>query len=250
MFTGRIKYFNGSQDRQISGSIWTTINNVTGPALSPNDYADIAFLQAYNSTKWSHDDAAAQHFFQIGAGMFNGTGFVDRPFRVDTRHQFQTYKLALYLYLATVLNDTIPLNVLITLGRMQSSTGGFYTGYVSDYSTNGTTTNTETTSLAILALDRSSRTANYNRTISTVQVSLLTVPLLYLGIGAGIAAIILAVIVVLLRRGKEEKASRSETSKNKREERTHTIVLREQLLEIWPSPRAEIFRSVRNPLRH
>lgn len=35
---------------------------------------------------------------------------------------------------------------------MQAQNGGFYTGYDSSYSPDGTLTNTETTSLAILAL--------------------------------------------------------------------------------------------------
>ena len=36
--------------------------------------------------------------------------------------------------------------------RMQAPDGGFYTGYDASYSTSGTSTNTETSRLAILAL--------------------------------------------------------------------------------------------------
>jgi hypothetical protein len=46
----------------------------------------------------------------------------------------------------------LPSDLEDNLEKLQAPDGGFHTGYDSDLSTNGTTTNTETTSLAILAL--------------------------------------------------------------------------------------------------
>ncbi len=43
--------------------------------------------------------------------------------------------------------------------KLQAPDGGFFTGYASDFSSNGTATNTETTSLAILALSTASAKA-------------------------------------------------------------------------------------------
>ena len=67
--------------------------------------------------------------------------------------QYQTYKLALYIYASKVLGYPVNQSAEEDMLRMQNTTsGGFYTGYDSNFSNNGTNTNVETTSLAILAL--------------------------------------------------------------------------------------------------
>ena len=94
-------------------------------------------------------------FYDEGVRLFNGTGFVDLPYTQPgpQHHQYQTYKLALYVYASIALDQPINMTVLSILLSMQDSDGGFYTGYNGSYSSEGTLTNSETTSLAILALE-------------------------------------------------------------------------------------------------
>jgi hypothetical protein len=197
VFSMPVAYFNASKDYNLSDSIWTTVNNQTG-TLSPGDYADIAFLESYYYARWTSNVTGAQRLYDIGATMYNSTGFVDRPFNGI----FQTYKLALYVIVANKLNNTLPYSVVVNLGRMQElTTGGFYTGYLADYSTAGTTTNMETTSLAIMALAILGSMSFNIHTTTNIQPSPYVIPFLYLGIGTGITAIIVA-SVAFERRGK------------------------------------------------
>jgi len=143
---------NASHDYTVFASrglqIKATLNNGTGE-LSDRQYADVAFLQAVclydqgNST-------GAMAAYDVGRGMFDGFGLRDLPY--NQTGLYQTYKLALYTYASDILNQPINESALTTLMRMQALSGGFYTGYDASYSTSGTLTNTETTSLAILAL--------------------------------------------------------------------------------------------------
>lgn len=128
-----------------------TLNNGTG-VLSSANYADISFLEAVYSNNIGQSNNANGNY-TIGSQMFDGTGMNDSVFQTGNQAgQYQTYKLALYIYASKVLNYVLPQNVEADLLKMQGTSGGFYTGYDSSFSNNGTNTNTETTSLAILAL--------------------------------------------------------------------------------------------------
>lgn len=154
VFACKGPYVDGSKDYELSGKIWTTVNNQTGPPLN-DSYADIAFLQVYYSLECSHDRLFAQSLFSATSQMYNGTGFTDLPYRFpnsSSYHQFQTYKLALFIYTATLFNSTAPISAFANMIEMQATNGGFYTGYLPNLSNDGTTTNTETTCLAIMAL--------------------------------------------------------------------------------------------------
>ena len=129
-----------------SAVIKVTLNNGTG-TLSPADYADLAFLEALYFHKVNGTGAAVQDF-NLGMKLYDGTGFKDKAFNGT----YQTYKLALCDYVGKVLGMSVPATVESNLVRMQDASGGFFTGYGPTFSTEGTTTNTETTSLAILAL--------------------------------------------------------------------------------------------------
>jgi len=138
---------------QSSGAqVNVTLNNSTG-TLSESDYADIAFLTAIcYQYQGSHNEALTA--FNLGTSFFDGTGFADRPFTDSGagQGQYQTYKLALYLYASRLLSQPVNQSALETLLRMQAPDGGFYTGYYPGLSHGGTNENTETTSLAVLAL--------------------------------------------------------------------------------------------------
>jgi hypothetical protein len=153
VLTRDVSYFNNSANYRVASvdgsSINITLNNLPGK-LNPHNYADIAFLEALYY-KQAGNKREAIYLFKIGAKMYNGIGLNDSVYVMT--HQYQTYKLALYLYVAKILGQGIPSSVKATLLSMQSqTTGGFYTGYNSSYSSSGTLENVETTSLAILAL--------------------------------------------------------------------------------------------------
>jgi hypothetical protein len=128
-----------------------TLNNGTNP-LNPSLYADIAFLEAiyYNNAGQAKN---ANDSYQIGMKMYDGNGMNDSVFQNGAQKgQYQTFKLALYIYASKVLGHQFSQSAEAVLLRMQGASGGFYTGYDGNFSSNGTNTNVETTSLAILAL--------------------------------------------------------------------------------------------------
>jgi len=149
----------------IGATVRTTINN--GDRLDPKEFADIAFLQAiYHKLR---DESGAMEDYIDGlssaVNLSDGMGFKDKPYY--DHFQYQTYKLALYIYASKLLrqedyNRTAFDRAFHTLLKMQASNegisdGGFSTGYDSNLEAirgqNGTNgTNTETTSLAVLAL--------------------------------------------------------------------------------------------------
>jgi hypothetical protein len=137
-----------------NATIMTTLNNGTG-ILSPSQYADIAFLEGICYTNQNNYVGWSQGYKQ-GSSFFNGVGFNDTAFREgSSKGVYQTFKLALSIYAdgsqCGPINETGYGMALATLLQMQAPDGGFYTGYNSNLSANGTT-NVETTSLAILAL--------------------------------------------------------------------------------------------------
>ena len=152
-----VGFFNDSKDyvvARIAGStILTTQNNGTS-ALNPPDYADIAFLKALYD-QCSGQSHAADQDFQNATKMYNGIGFNDSAFQTGPEQGwYQTYKLALYIFVGEALGYQYPASVETNLLKMQSSSGGFYTHYNASFSTGNSTTNVETTSLSILALAR------------------------------------------------------------------------------------------------
>jgi len=133
------------------------LNNGTR-LLSESQYADIAFLNAICLYRQG-DHAGALAAYDVGRSMFDGQGLNDSIFSQPGPNQgrYQTFKLALYIYASGLLKQSFPQSALSILISMQDSGGGFYTGYDAGLSHEGTLTNTETTSLAILALDATFR---------------------------------------------------------------------------------------------
>jgi hypothetical protein len=147
------QYLNGAKDFNLSDHIWTTINNQSGTPLSES-YPDIAFPQAYYDKTCVGNIPAAFAAFKTGANEYNGIGSNDTAFRTgQDRGVYQTYKLALYIFAARLLNQGAPLSALANLMRTRALSGGFYTGCDASFSNVGTFTNTETTCLAIMAME-------------------------------------------------------------------------------------------------
>ncbi|MBI5033539.1 MAG: hypothetical protein HZB51_23705 [Chloroflexi bacterium] len=116
------------------------------------DYSNLAFLGALNKHNQG-DDNEARAIFAKAIKKFDGIGFPDKAF---TDNRYETYKLALALYVGSKISASLDNSapaMLATLKKMQASNGGFYTHY-RDLQTPDGDTNTETTSYALLALAR------------------------------------------------------------------------------------------------
>ncbi len=79
--------------------------------------------------------------------MWDGNGLRDR---VYDGQRYETYKLALLILVARTLNEIPPMGASERLWSLQSESGGIHTHYEAEGEPRGFT-NTETTSLAILA---------------------------------------------------------------------------------------------------
>jgi hypothetical protein len=131
--------------------ILTTINNQSSTSLDPRQYADIGFLMAVYYHLLGNDSAARIAYYDA-YGTWDGIGFKDAAFS----GQYQTYKLALYIYASKLLGISYDKQAFNTLIDLQATSGidngGFYTCYdPSGRASCGS--NAETTALAILALD-------------------------------------------------------------------------------------------------
>ena len=128
------------------------------------EYADIMLLKAINESLWG-DPVEANHYYNLSEALWDGNGFSDKG--NGYTHNYQTYKVALYIYASKLLgrvdsdNYTNATKVLSLMqkhgGTLPETNGGFSTWYSWDNSSPDPvpqgSTNVETTSLAILALD-------------------------------------------------------------------------------------------------
>ncbi len=137
-------------------AIEVTLNNGTA-TLSPNQYADVAFLEAISYAR-SGDMGSARTAWSEGNAAWDGRGFADQAYtdpKSQSYHEYQTYKLALYIYASELTGEPYDSAAFNQLLKMQAKggpgSGCFNTGYTSSL-VNDTGVNTETTSLAILAL--------------------------------------------------------------------------------------------------
>ncbi|MGQ9676095.1 MAG: hypothetical protein ACUVX1_10575 [Chloroflexota bacterium] len=113
------------------------------------DYTNLAMLGALNELSKGNEQAARQIYDQA-LQAFDGLGFKDKAFDGG----YETYKLALALHTGSrleALTPTMADNLAQRLLSQQASTGGFFTHYMEDGTSFGDT-DTETTSLALLAL--------------------------------------------------------------------------------------------------
>jgi hypothetical protein len=163
--TENVSAFSGSRDVELyvpgiaNGTIMTTLND--GGPLRPQEYADIAFLQAIYNYTWGNKSHASIDF-QYGVDCWNSSnnaGFEDKPFTDNnsgSKGRYQTYKLALYIYASKLLDKEDQgyyQKANSTLLNLTWGNGGFATEYNSSLQQISNGTNTETTCLAILALD-------------------------------------------------------------------------------------------------
>ena len=122
------------------------------------EYADRLLLAAINASNRG-DRKEARRLFEKAQGMFDGLGFKDKAFTV--RGYYDTYKLALYLLAAERISIQVPerqwvISLILSLQEKDPASncyGGVYTEYDEDgKALPHSDTNTETASLALLAL--------------------------------------------------------------------------------------------------
>lgn len=124
------------------------------------NYADLLFLQAVYYHRLGNLSAAAD-YYRLGAADFIGSGIMDRAYNSrtsDSYHQFQTYKLALYVYASICLKQgtgsaTLTQAESTMMKQQDNGTGGFAIRYVTGQNAPHRAVNTETTALASLALE-------------------------------------------------------------------------------------------------
>ena len=125
------------------------------------EYADLLVYRALDALLWGSRPYAEELFIKL-MSMWDGYGFRDRAF--EEKHVYDTYKLALTIYLYRALeaagsqiiykyNDIIHKCRKI-IGLMQRNDGGIVTDYivVDERITPADDANTETTSIVVLAL--------------------------------------------------------------------------------------------------
>lgn len=131
--------------------IWQEFHDRNDKLMDWSQYANLAFLGALNDFNRGEVDLA-RSIYANTLKMFDQTGFRDKAFS----DRYETYKLALALYVGVRLQAENPSSaqMLRTLQSMQASNGGFYTHYF-DINKHDGDTNTETTSMSLLALHTS-----------------------------------------------------------------------------------------------
>ena len=192
--------FNAAQNFVIAFShgatIKSTVNNQTG-TLAPQNYADIAFLEAiaYHD---KGDDAKAQTVYN--EATWDGSGFKDSVYN----GAYATYKTALYILASKVLGYSYNPDAKANLLNCQLTNGVDEGGFATSYTGNGipaSGSNTETTSLAILALTYTSPTPSPTPVPTAEFPSLLLILTVIMAVSLSIA------VLVSVRKSKILKSS-------------------------------------------
>jgi len=129
----------------------TEIANGTAIMEDWQEYADL-LLYAALSKHWEGKDNEAAALFNKAKNMWDGVGINDKAAKADGH--YATYKLGLLLYTSKVLGIKLDFEtqLIATIWKLQDeTTGGIITGYKPDGTPFGDT-NTETTSITIIAL--------------------------------------------------------------------------------------------------
>jgi hypothetical protein len=139
--------------------------NITN--IRMNDYYQYLDKLCYEALwdAYSNDRKKATALLAEAVSMWDGNGFADIVFQKDPNKNYATYKLAVFCYTAKTLGqlDTLPFKdkLLSTLNNLQDINGGFHTSYIIDSKgklTISGSTNAETTSLVLIALDYTQKT--------------------------------------------------------------------------------------------
>lgn len=157
---------NDAQGYMVNATVFTSC-----PGFKYYLFADLLAYHVLLDMHFENYTGAESEFSEL-SGMWDGHGFSDYIFQHDSTHTYQSYKLADYVIAWKALADnsftsqfalearynTTVHGVAAMMSKLQSSSGGVWTGYrVSNgqisYGSGISLTNGETTSLFILARD-------------------------------------------------------------------------------------------------
>jgi hypothetical protein len=118
------------------------------------DFEKYADLLCYSSlVEWRKgNNSTADHYYEEVKAMWDGNGFNDTV--VKLKGYYATYKLGLFYLTSRMLgkNFNFDKDLIERISRCQLVNGGFITDYCGNGSfPSGSTTNTETTSIMLLA---------------------------------------------------------------------------------------------------
>jgi len=142
-----------------SCTIRTEVLNSTERMTDWQEYIDCVCYAAL-TRYYQNNDTGAKYYFDIAAGMWDGTGLADKGFRwvnSSSYGKYETYKLALLLFTSKVLGEELEYERELsnTIWKCQHTNGGIITHYLPDGTPDPQAdTNSETTALVLLAEPR------------------------------------------------------------------------------------------------
>jgi len=177
------------------------VHNATG-TFPDCTYADVTTYTALE-LKRRGNITGAEHQMECLNTMFDGHGMVDEAYKAGSESEhgiYQTFKLALHIYALQKVSCSLSYREEEILFRMQGPDGGFHTGYDQAGTYAGTQENTETTSIAIIAISSLSTTSPFAFPFFSIPMWIIY---LYTGLaGAAVAGVI---TVLVLEQRKREK---------------------------------------------
>jgi hypothetical protein len=140
------------------------------PGFQYSTFADLLAYHVLIDMHYGPGGAVIEWEFSLLSSMWDGNGFSDYAFQMDSTHTYQSYKLADYVIAWKALADnpatrqyalgysSTVQSVAAVMSKLQSSDGGVWTGYrilngQISYGSGISLTNGETTSLFVLAKD-------------------------------------------------------------------------------------------------
>ncbi len=203
------KLFQGVYPTTAGGNytvLWE-VHNATG-TFPDCTYADVTVYTALE-LRLEGNSTGARHEMDCLTAMFDGRGMVDEAYKDGSAMEhaiYQTYKLALYIYAQQKISGTY-FYAEENLFRLQGPDGGFHTGYDQIGTYAGTQENTETTSIAMIAISPLSTTNQLWRFSIPLWIVYLFAAWAIIGVGV--------VVIVLVLEGKKRKRSFQSSTENR-----------------------------------
>jgi hypothetical protein len=148
-------FFNKTENVTLNASYYGSIlmtERATNEILK--DFEDYADLLCYASlVEWRNENyTGADYYYEEAKAMWDGNGFADKAF--DTNKFYAMYKLGLFYFVNKMLgkgSSEFEKDLIQRVWLCQDIDGGFKTDYYGDGSFPSCYTNTETTSIVLLA---------------------------------------------------------------------------------------------------
>ena len=148
-------FFNKTENVTLNASYYGSIlmtERATNEILK--DFENYTDLLCYASlVEWRNENyTGADHYYEEAKAMWDGYGFADNAF--DTNKFYATYKLGLFYFVNKMLGKSsfeFEKDLIQRVWLCQDINGGFKTDYYGDGSFPSCYTNTETTSIILLA---------------------------------------------------------------------------------------------------